>query len=81
MKRMIRTVIVLLAGLLGGGATASGQVYLNSGSAGTDWRLRPQAEVSEGVADLSSTGYDASGWVKAIVPGTAFSAYVAAGLE
>lgn len=81
MKRMIRTVIVLLAGLLGGGATASGQVYLNSGSAGTDWRLRPQAEVSGGVADLSSTGYDASGWVKAIVPGTAFSAYVAAGLE
>lgn len=81
MKRMIRTMIVLLAGLLGGGATASGQVYLNSGSAGTDWRLRPQAEVSGGVADLSSTGYDASGWVKAIVPGTAFSAYVAAGIE
>lgn len=81
MKRMIRTVIVLLAGLLGCGATASGQVYLNSGSAGTDWRLRPQAEVSGGVADLSSASYDASDWVKAIVPGTAFSAYVAAGLE
>lgn len=81
MKRMIRTVIVLLAGLLGGGATASGQVYLNSGSDGADWRLRPQVEVSGGVADLSSTGYDASGWVKAIVPGTAFSAYVAAGIE
>src|SRR5260221_6596336 len=49
---------------------AQEKISLGSGSAGIHWKLRPQEVI----------GRD-SGWVDAIVPGTVFASYVAAGLE
>lgn len=44
------------------------------------WRLCPQDEVTDTDAMLG-TGYDASGWVQAVVPGAVFTSYVEAGIE
>lgn len=55
-------------------------IYLHSGESIVSWKLKPQAEVTDFTAILTS-GYNASSWVDAVVPGTAFTAYVNAGLE
>lgn len=56
-------------------------VYLHSGESIVSWKLKPEAEVGTNVPALLNAGYDASTWVDAVVPGTAFTSYVAAGLE
>jgi hypothetical protein len=54
-------------------------VYLNS-SKTQQWKIKPQSDVND--ADkIKSAGYNTDSWVQAIVPGTTFSSYVAAGLE
>ena len=55
-------------------------IYLHSGESIVAWKLKPQAEVSDQSAMLNA-GYNASSWVDAVVPGTAFTSYVNAGLE
>ena len=45
------------------------------------WVVKPQANVKDGGERLCQPDYDDDGWVKAIVPGTVFASYVAAGLE
>src|SRR6202012_1432714 len=45
------------------------------------WKVRPEAEVTDKPDQLCRADYDAGHWVSAIVPGTVFGAYVAAGLE
>jgi len=45
------------------------------------WEVRPQSAVTDDVAALCRSGYETHDWVKAIVPGTVFASYVAAGLE
>jgi len=52
-------------------------VYLHS-SAAQEWKVTPDGSVN---GDINKPGYNTSGWVNAIVPGTVFSSYVAAGLE
>ncbi|RYY35751.1 MAG: beta-mannosidase [Sphingobacteriaceae bacterium] len=60
-------------------AAQSNIVYLHTDK-GQAWKVKPQAEAGD--ADkVKQQGFDASGWVNAIVPGTTFSSYVAAGLE
>lgn len=56
-------------------------VYLHSDNPQVDWKLKPQEEVSVGAQTLCDVSYEDSDWVSAIVPGTAFNAYVVAGLE
>ncbi|MBD5247566.1 MAG: beta-mannosidase [Barnesiella sp.] len=64
--------------LLPGGFTAySASQYLHTPDA--QWKLCPADEVS--LDEIVDNGYDASAWVDAIVPGTAFTAYVVAGKE
>jgi hypothetical protein len=53
-------------------------VYLNSSPASV-WKVKAQSDVTGGAA--GSTGSDTANWVSAIVPGTVFASYVAAGLE
>lgn len=52
---------------------------LNSGSIA--WQVKPQAEVGADSLSILKQGYTGQGWVNAVVPGTVFSSYVAAGLE
>ena len=59
----------------------AGPVYLHSGESIVSWKLKPEAEVGTNVPSLLNAGYDTSSWVDAVVPGTAFTSYVTAGLE
>lgn len=52
-------------------------VYLHS-EAGVKWKVKPESEVN---GNVTSVDYNTGDWVNAVVPGTAFSSYVAAGLE
>ncbi len=73
-------VLLLIAMVFCSGSFAqSNIVYLNS-STDHHWKIRPQADVTS-KDDINAAGYNASDWVEAIVPGTTFSSYVAAGLE
>ena len=54
-------------------------VYLHSDNPQLKWKLKPQSEVD--MASMLTDEYNASAWVDAVVPGTAFNSYVVAGLE
>jgi hypothetical protein len=45
------------------------------------WQLKPLSSIKTNGITLSKTGLSTAGWVTAIVPGTAFYAYVRAGKE
>lgn len=57
----------------------SAPYYLHSDN-GIQWKVNPQEEVGN-TSGVIQTDYDDTRWVKAIVPGTVFASYVAAGLE
>ena len=61
-------------------AAAVQKVSLNSDGRVAAWQLRAQDEVPDAKAMLGA-GYDASGWVAAVVPGAAFTSFVEAGIE
>lgn len=64
--------------LLPGGFTAySATEYLHSPA--TQWKICPADEVR--IDEITKNGYDATGWVDAVVPGTAFNSFVVAGME
>lgn len=72
----------LIAGLVLAGCfqlMQANPVYLHSDNPQLKWKLKPQAEVE--MTSLLKPGYNASAWVDAVVPGTAFNSYVVAGLE
>jgi len=71
--------LLLLAMTLPLLAEGLGIVSLNSDRPVVDWRLAPVDEVDSD--ELIQSGYDASSWVKAVVPGAVFTSYVEAGLE
>ena len=48
---------------------------------GDAWSVAPQAEVSGAGEQISAPGFTTDKWVKASVPGTVLTAYVAAGIE
>ena len=52
-------------------AAAVQKVSLNSDGRVAAWQLRAQDEVTD-VKAMLGAGYDASGWVAAVVPGAAF---------
>ena len=51
-------------------------MYLHSDNPQINWKLKPQAEISMDAAALCESKYNASAWVDAVVPGTAFNSYV-----
>jgi hypothetical protein len=66
---------IVLTGVAG--LFAAPPTSLNS----SGWKLKPQAEVTITGQQLSSATYNAASWVNAVVPGTVFGSYAAAGLE
>lgn len=74
--------ILLVMGFVSFGTSGQGVIFdLNSSNKNVDWKVKSQAEVPVNGSVISTVEYDNSAWVKAIVPGTVFSSYVAAGLE
>ena len=61
-------------------ASAQNIVYLNSSNPKVNWKVKPEADVSD-IASIRKTGFAATDWVKATVPGTVFADYVNAGIE
>ena len=45
------------------------------------WKLAPQNDSAYTAAQVANTGFNTTGWINAIVPGTVFYSYVAAGKE
>jgi hypothetical protein len=58
---------------------AQSPVYLHSG-ANQVWRVTPESSVTD-PAVIAQANFDDKSWVPAIVPGTVFASYVAAGQE
>lgn len=54
---------------------------LNSDNAQIVWKVKAQQDVKDDPEKICSQNYPQTDWVKAIVPGTVFASYVAAGLE
>lgn len=54
---------------------------LNDTNPGVVWQLKPQAELSSGGSEISMPGFRMDNFVKGVVPGIVFTAYVEAGLE
>lgn len=70
---------ILFTGITCGAIAQSNVVSLSS----TDkqvWKVSPQADVAN-PADINQANYNTQNWVQAVVPGTVFASYVAAGLE
>ena len=61
-------------------ASAQNTVYLNSSNTNVDWKVKPQADVTD-ISAIQKTGFATNDWVKATVPGTVFADYVNAGIE
>jgi hypothetical protein len=58
-----------------------GSIVCFSGFSQLVWKVRPQGGATEGAEELCRPDHDVRNWVNAIVPGTVFASYVAAGLE
>ncbi len=76
---MINIILTLFLGLflVPFMAQAEAVTSLNHGP----WKLAPQPDVKETGEQISAPGYVADKWLAAQVPGTAFGAYVNAGVE
>lgn len=75
MKRTITAIVIACLYLLGQSANAQrSAVQLK-------WKLAPQNDSVYTAAQVSSPGFGTNGWINAIVPGTVFYSYVAAGKE
>jgi hypothetical protein len=55
--------------------------YLNNTNNQITWKVKAQADLGADSVKLYNAGYPTQDWVRAVVPGTVFASYVAAGLE
>ena len=62
-------------------ASAQEIFYLNNSNKQITWKVKAQADLGADGLDIYKNDYAAADWVKAVVPGTVFSSYVAEGLE
>lgn len=56
-------------------------VNIDSSNPLVQWKVIPQDQIGKDISGIFQQGYNTSGWVSAVVPGTAFTSYVEAGLE
>jgi beta-galactosidase/beta-glucuronidase len=75
MKRIIAAIFIAYACLLGQSATAQQSIVQ------LKWKLAPQADSVYKARQVASAGFSTDSWINAIVPGTVFYSYVAAGKE
>lgn len=80
MKLKFLCVVALFISLLASHAQNS-IISLNSSNPEVIWEIKPQADLSETGDQISMPGFHIPDYVKGIVPGVVFSAYVGAGLE
>lgn len=62
-------------------ASAQMNRYSLDSDAGITWKVKAQQEIGADSLKLVKTGYNTLDWVRGVVPGTVFSAYVEAKLE
>ncbi len=63
-------------------ASAQTKIYdLNSSNPAITWKIKAQTDLKPDSANLYKAGYNIADWVRAVVPGTVFSSYVADSLE
>jgi len=75
MKRIITAIFIACLYLFAQPASAQQSiVHLK-------WKLAPQADSVYTVSQVATAGFNTNGWINAIVPGTVFYSYVAAGKE
>lgn len=74
-----KTMCCIVLSTLSWNAFSQTKVSLNAPQ--TQWKLKPQAEIGKDSLAVSLTGFNTTGWVNAVVPGTVFNSYVMAGLE
>lgn len=55
--------------------------FLDDSNNKIEWKIKPQSEIGSDSIKVFKPGYNITGWVTAVVPGTVFSSYVNAGLE
>ncbi|MDR2087425.1 MAG: T9SS type A sorting domain-containing protein [Dysgonamonadaceae bacterium] len=61
--------------------TAQEKYSLNSDNQGIVWEIKPKDDLASRTGlELSTPGFDNAGYVKGVVPGTVFTAYVEAGI-
>ena len=64
-----------------GCAEQSTKMSLNSSNPQILWEVKPQADLENMTGEqISTPGFEMSGFVKGVVPGTVFTAYVEAGI-
>ena len=61
-------------------ASAQNRVYLNSSNPKIDWKVKPQADVTD-ISAIQKKSFATNDWIKSTVPGTVFADYVNAGIE
>jgi len=78
-RSFIKSIIFLAIGFYAcpDAVAQSNFIYLNS-SKDQQWKVKPESDITD---NINATNYNTDSWVTAIVPGTVFSSYVAAGLE
>jgi hypothetical protein len=76
---MHRLSFIIFLGILALPAAAQTKISLNSDNPSIHWRLTPQTDADS--AALFQPGYDTRQWTDAVVPGTTFTSFVAAGKE
>ncbi len=72
---------LIAANAMAQGQNQSNVFNLDSNNSAVKWQVRSQADVGNDVSGLMAPAYDTTGWMSALVPGTVFTAAVAAGAE
>jgi|GEM_PF-151119 len=76
---MHRLSFIIFLGILTLPAVAQTKISLNSDNSSIHWKLTPQTDADS--LALFQPGYDTRQWTDAVVPGTTFTSFVAAGKE
>lgn len=83
MNNQLRYLLIALSlfALSASGYAQTSILSLNSSNPRIEWELKPQADL-EGIAGerISTPGFEMTGYVKGLVPGAVFTAYVEAGI-
>ena len=80
--RYNKSFLLAIAGILAytSSSAQSGFVYLTNANPAIVWKVMPADDVKN-INAICKPGYNMDAWVKATLPGTVFSSYVAEGLE
>lgn len=78
---MVRIVILFISFIAALNMNGQKIISFNSNDKNVLWKLKPQDEIGRDSIKIYSDSYNAENWVKAVVPGAAFTSYVEVGIE